>query len=564
MNKYVMLLEIGRKQKYIFSSNKLAENIGASIIIRNATERDAQAIYRKNEAADQPQVIYEGGGNCLYVFQSKEAGDQFAREYSRYIIGNYPGITLYLVGTELGEKEDGPESVKDGITRCYKLLNEKKNSREHTAEVIDFGNTVRCASTNLPASPKKRIHIPEDLKKKTNFSAESLKKYETAGEEQDISFRDLLPEREDGMRWAFPHRLDDLGRSVDEKSYIAVVHIDGNRMGQKIAAFNKDVEQGVKPGQGDVKEKEKKETFPETLEEFDQRYIRELGKLSREIREKYKEAFQETVQVLANNMAELRESLDIVTEGNKEYLPIRPLIMAGDDICFVTDGRIGIDITRVFLEAIRKKEIQGMTMNACGGVAIVKAHFPFSRAYDLAEELCENGKNAIGGENAPDASYLDWHIDQGELDEGLAAIRSNYQIGEKMFLNMRPYRVGDRPNLKGDNDEALYYHFTDAMQIIQDTPRSKVKGYRDIAHRGLQAGEYYLKSNKLDETGEKKKNSSKKAEVINETVGLHCTHWKSGEGGFAVMKDGTRRHMFYDAMEAMDVYIELEENNGEV
>lgn len=37
MRRYVMLLEIGRKQKYIFSSNRLAENIGASIIIRNAT-----------------------------------------------------------------------------------------------------------------------------------------------------------------------------------------------------------------------------------------------------------------------------------------------------------------------------------------------------------------------------------------------------------------------------------------------------------------------------------------------------------------------------------------------
>lgn len=533
MRRYVMLLEIGRKQKYIFSSNRLAENIGASIIIRNATERDAQNIYNQFEPADRPDVIYEGGGNCLYVFRSKEAGKRFAEAYSRYIITTYPGITLYLVGTELA---DG-ESVQKGINRCYKLLAEKKNSREHTAEMMDFGNTVRCASTNLPAAPfgsSKKKYLPEGMREK-NFSAESLKKFEVAQKEQKEFFAELLkglPERSDGKRWAFPVKLDELGRSMDEKSYIAVVHIDGNRMGQKIAAFNESM----------------KREAEESSEEFDRRYIRELGKLSREIKEKYKEAFAGTIRVLVANMKKLLEPLDIVTKEDVEYLPIRPLILAGDDICFVSDGRIGIDITRVFLEEIKKKRVQNLPMNACGGVAIVKAHFPFSRAYDLAEELCENGKDAIGGEKAPDASYLDWHVDQGELDENLSAIRSKYKVQEGVYLNMRPYRVGDRPDIDKANDEALYYHFTGACDIIRKNARSKVKGFRDIALRGPEAGEYYIKSNRLDE----------------EDIGLHRTQWKSGEGGFAAMRDGTRRHMFYDAMEVMDVYIELEDIDGKV
>ena len=68
--KYVSLIEIGRKQTYIFSSNRLAENVGASIIIRKATEDDPKAFYRQYS----PDVIYEGGGNALYVFRSKADG----------------------------------------------------------------------------------------------------------------------------------------------------------------------------------------------------------------------------------------------------------------------------------------------------------------------------------------------------------------------------------------------------------------------------------------------------------------------------------------------------------
>ena len=36
-------------------------------------------------------------------------------------------------------------------------------------------------------------------------------------------------------------------------------------------------------------------------------------------------------------------------------LPIRPLILAGDDVCFVTAGRIALECARVFLERLRAR-----------------------------------------------------------------------------------------------------------------------------------------------------------------------------------------------------------------
>lgn len=87
MSKYVTLIEIGKKQKYIFKSNVMMESIGASIIIKNATEKDARQFYEKFN----PSIIYEGGGNALYVFSQKEDGIEFAKAYSKFLYETYPG-----------------------------------------------------------------------------------------------------------------------------------------------------------------------------------------------------------------------------------------------------------------------------------------------------------------------------------------------------------------------------------------------------------------------------------------------------------------------------------------
>ena len=113
----------------------------------------------------------------------------------------------------------------------------------------------------------------------------------------------MLPEDYD-----FPSKLGELGQTEDESSYIAVVHIDGNRMSSKIASFNNKM----------------KRQEGETGEEFDARYIQGLRELSSEIDQKYKEAFRELIGMIIKNMDKLKETLDL--SGN--CLPIRPLIMA--------------------------------------------------------------------------------------------------------------------------------------------------------------------------------------------------------------------------------------------
>lgn len=505
MGEYIISIEIGRKQKYIFSSNHLAENVGASIIIRKATEEDAKEYYEKYN----PKVIYEGGGNALYVFVSKQDGIEFSKEYSESVLKSYPGIVLYLVGYELEKNM----TVKEGIQHCRILMTEKKNRQAYIAGIIDYGKTLHCSVTNLPATNHGSLCLPEEWKEKP-LSKESLIKYKHSRE------RNRVFEKLEIKGYQFPIKEDDLGRKREEKSYTAVVHIDGNRMGE---AFQKFDEKIVQKGNQDI-------------EIFNQKYIRALGNFSKEIKDKYKEAFKEMVQVLVNNMDKLKSELDL-EEGN---LPICPLIIAGDDICFICDGRIGIELARIYLEKIKEKKL-----NACAGVAIVKSHYPFSKAYKLAEQLCQNAKDFI--KEGEKASYLDWHIEEGELGDSISEIRKeNYRAEDGALLYLKPYKIGEKKSIGEEKSENAFANFFDALEIIREKndneeiiPRSKIKEFRDISRKGEKETQYFLTSNQLEEK-------------------LERTNHLKGIGSFTE-REGKKHNLFFDVIEVMDLYIKLEE-----
>ncbi len=61
--KYLAVLEVSQKQNFIFRTNRLAEQIGASILIREVTE-ELPRRYAKAE-----EFVFAGGGKSVYEFE---------------------------------------------------------------------------------------------------------------------------------------------------------------------------------------------------------------------------------------------------------------------------------------------------------------------------------------------------------------------------------------------------------------------------------------------------------------------------------------------------------------
>lgn len=220
---FLVVMEVSQKQNYIFKTNRLAENIGASILIRSITESLAKEIAVEIEEKYQQtcEIILEGGGKSIYAFTSEECAREFVRRMSRTALEKYPGVELFFARHSYNESS---QTIIDAMNSLYQKLEEKKAVRESAFRIFDLGITKQCESTQLPA-----VAVNESGQ---YISAESKVKLEVAKEKQGEIFTQLLPAAE-GKKYRFANVFAELGGDKDSKSFLALTVIDGNKMGKK-------------------------------------------------------------------------------------------------------------------------------------------------------------------------------------------------------------------------------------------------------------------------------------------------------------------------------------------
>lgn len=466
MNKYLVVLEVSQKQRYIFKTDRLIENVGASIIIRRVTEEIPM------EYASKEEFVLAGGGKSVFEFETRERAQEFVSRLSRYVLEQYPGLELFMVIHEYNEDAD---SVIEAINQLYGKLEAKKSSRRHSFRLLGLGVSENCVDTAMPASSIARVG-----NKQLRVSAEAAVKIETGRREQDLLLKELLP---DEKGYLFAREFEDLGGSRGIKNYIAVIVIDGNKMGKKIEKF--------------------RNTFatqnPGVSVKTNQSYKTDLRALSEEIDRVYKAAIKDAVGTVTKQLGELHSKGTLgcrYDEQGRLILPIRPLIVAGDDICIVTDARIGVGFAELVLKNIEEYTIQGLPMRACAGVSIVKTDYPFFRAHELAEELCHNAKAVLKTNDEKEASVIDFHIDQGELAGSLSTIRR--ELYNKSQLTNKPLylNASDAPE---ESPSKSMEAFRERRRKLsgKDFGRGVIKQYRDALTEGEVSAEKYLSDKRL-------------------------------------------------------------------
>lgn len=488
------LLETFRIQNYIFNSNRLQENIGASEIVARATtlwafealEQAGVQAHNIQNGADinwsidkkrhietdsnlQAEVIQAAGGNILLLFREKEASRKFTRILTLRVLKDAPGL---MIQAQHNDDFEFGKGLFQAISSLRDESQSHKLSRRTTTPLLGLGVTAICDSTGLPAQTtlqgKVRVNgklepigLPGELP--SLISSESAKKrgWRTHA---NLRLNSILNNAADDF--IFPFDLEKLGRNKGEESYIAVIHADGNRMGTHIQKI------------GDESNN-------------DREFINNLRKFSEQINLISTSALESVVGLVVQ--AVKKEEIPAVVDERGKYLPFRPLVFGGDDVTFVCNGLIGVSLAVAYLEAFEREAIKQDLpyLHASAGVSIVKLHYPFARAYKLAEELTASAKS-LNREPNPDQSALDWHFAQSGLSGSLKTIRQREYTVPAGKLHLRPLVL--KGNRSWQTVKSIMTEFTKNWV----DKHNKVVGLREVLRKGPDHVQKYLQDYDLN------------------------------------------------------------------
>ena len=483
-----VLMDTVSIQKYIFSSNSLKENVGASYLVENIYKKDhitetlrkifgdggigssididywkqhpAEYVLKEKPAAKY-EIAYIGGGNALLLFRESDKAVAFIKNWTKSLLVKTPGLQTAVASASFALEGFYEADFNKNLQSLYQKLAENKNKYFPSTFIPKYGITADCSNSGFS------MEVYDESEQKY-ISATSETKRRAAKDSQEKMVKKKEYENILTDEYTFSTEIDKLGQQEGE-SYLAIVHIDGNNMASKFENCKTLVAR---------------------------------RKLSISVDKAAKEAFVKllkAVKVYQQDYFTKKDSGFKIQRDDKakQILAIRPIILGGDDITFVTDGRLGIHLAEKFIyfftACFRKTAADNdlkETLTASAGVSITRTKYPFFSGYKIAEELCKEAKEEA--RRHKDTSWLSFNIAYGGLSAtSMESIREKHHRVNGESLYFGPYCLDEEQQ----NAEKSIRNLKEGIKEFGDKEkwaRSKVKELRTVLSLGEIGSEKFI------------------------------------------------------------------------
>lgn len=497
--KYLYGAAVQGIQGFIFQTNKLREIVGASELVEDiCTIKFASLIYEKEldyrEAKERlkndPNAILFAAGNIKYIFQSKEECERIVRIFPKEISRFAPGVTISQSVVKM-------EGDADGFERAVNLLEKRLRVQRNIpmqSQTLGLMGILRSRQTGQPV-----VDIIEgeesDAARRAKLKKVIYADYKTETKEKKTTLNlckkafgvDKMPNSN------IAHNIEDL---TEHNDWVAVIHADGNGLGQIVQKIGCDAAR-----------------FKQFSQNLDEATTRAAVTAYRHVVEKY-------------HIAE------------EDVIPVRPIVLGGDDLTVICRADLALEYTKVFIEEFEKEtkeklgtQIQEKNifcgdvtdcLTACAGIAYIKSSYPFYYGYDLAEALCKRAKSDAKA-NIKDGelpkSCLMFHKVQDSFTEEWDAIRERELTPQKnLSFEFGPYYIKEEKDctkwllselmaraerLKGKEGNAVKSHLRNWMSLLHDNDgMAKQKLARLLSMTTMES--YVREVTKWEERGNKK------------------------------------------------------------
>ena len=485
----LVLIETSGNQRYIYSTNKLRENVGASdltyrvgtqFVLEAVQEETQKAIYEDDNLdgrmmranlmdktrnpelspnGNKVEVITATSGKALLLVQEEGIGKRIVKAVTARALREMPGLTVHgAISKDFGNLANndfsGIHEEVGYVHRKIERVRYEMPNKEQRFLRLPF--VAPCVTSGFPASEYYKTD-PEPAPR----SAVSIEKCVAAYQGRN-RLEAVVHAVNKEIRFA--GNLDQLERLFKDLSWVATVHADGNGLGEIFLNFN---------------ENSKSKDGRDYIEKY-RRFSLALDVC--------------TINAASNALATLQQRFRAVEEEREKrqgrqtnlsdkFIPVVPLILGGDDLTVLCDGQYALKFTGEFLRNFEEEtgkdyykeegEERGIVpqialtafgvpyLGICAGVAIAKPHYPFHQSYELAEQLLKSAKQVKekvkrhhNNKNVPHpCSALDYHILYDSTASRLDDIRDKMKSdNQATWLYARPYVVSGFNNGWPAND----------------------------------------------------------------------------------------------------------------
>lgn len=475
MSRYLYGASVQGIQEFIFATNQLREVVGASEIVKSIASKKFKEgkIKEPNPLSFEdnfnPDVILlNAAGNVKAIFENEEACKEAVLNFPQMIMQNAYGITI----SQAVVKMEGEFATQDkAIEELEKRLKIKRN---HPSLPLDMHINI------LEQNPKTARPIVEYRK---------IKAKETPLDQATKQKLDNYPQT---------NQFNDILEISNGKNKIAVIHADGNGLGQIIPKLGE--------------------------------------KLS---------AFSAALEVATQNAFK---------NAQTPHIKIREVILGGDDMTVICDANEALEFTRKFLENFEEEtkkieELKGLQekLTACAGIAYCNEKYPFHYAVHLAEALCSQTKkhaksidkdlapSSLMFHNIQSSNFQSWEKfveDELTIDNGEQVIRCDFG---PYYLNQE-----NQPTIQDLQNTAYAYR-------QEGSPISRLREWMGELHKSKQSAENLLK--RINEITER--SGRWRCEIMDKNLGKLQPKLCNKE--LVIEKDGFYKTPIYDILQIHSV-----------
>lgn len=358
--KYLYGAAVQGIQNFIFQTNELKDIVGASELVENICTEQFEKILRKvfgdkyNLDKDDNAIV-NAAGNIKYIFEGEAACREVFKYFPKQIVEYAPGITISQAVVDMNEEDDFAAKVDILEERLRAQRNKPMGST-----TIGLMGIMRSRKTGLPVVD---TEMTKDKTVEYLDAATLAKRYKVVngmkGERLDTMKLPRVAFGNDKLR--FGDVALNIEEMTDKNDWVAVIHADGNGLGQVVQKIGKD-----------------RKAFRDFSLKLD-----EATKLSA----------QEAYMGISRKYG---------SSWSTSPIPIRPIVLGGDDLTVVCRADIAIEFVTYFIERFEENTkfdcLKGVflgddnKLTACAGIAYIKSSYPFYYGYELAELLCARAK----------------------------------------------------------------------------------------------------------------------------------------------------------------------------